>query len=57
MELLCHANIADKIDFSWLKENMRDQHIREVDFIITAGLNSDEVGFLALYKSTTLKGR
>ncbi len=55
MELLCYANIADKMDFSWLKENMRGQYIKEVDFIITAGLNSDEFWFLALYKSTTLR--
>ncbi|WCR57911.1 hypothetical protein [Wolbachia endosymbiont of Ctenocephalides felis wCfeJ] len=54
---LGRIDTADKMNFSWLKKNIKGKHFRRVDFIIATGLNSDEVGLLALYKKHNPKGK
>ncbi|MGL9732219.1 MAG: hypothetical protein ACR5KX_05660 [Wolbachia sp.] len=45
------------MNFDWLMNNIKPEHLRQIDFIVTCGLNSDTVGFLALYKKRNPKGK
>lgn len=57
IEPLGRIRRTDKIDFCWLKKNIKPQHLKQIDFIVAIGLRSDEVGFLALYKKHNPKGK
>ncbi|WP_333023818.1 hypothetical protein [Wolbachia endosymbiont of Pentidionis agamae] len=57
IEPIGRINRTDKINFCWLKKNINPDHLKQIDFIITVGLNSDEVRLLALYKKHNLKGK
>ncbi|BAP00497.1 putative transposase [Wolbachia endosymbiont of Cimex lectularius] len=51
------GNTGGKMNFDWLMNNIKPEHLRQIDFIVTCGLNSDTVGFLALYKKHNPKGK
>ncbi|OWZ24953.1 putative protein WF-5 [Wolbachia endosymbiont of Wuchereria bancrofti] len=43
------------MNFDWLINNIKPEHLKRIDFIVTCRLSSDKAGSLALYKNTTLK--
>ncbi|AAW71215.1 hypothetical protein EJB10_00755 [Wolbachia endosymbiont of Brugia malayi] len=49
------GNMSSKMNFDWLINNIKSEHLKQIDFVVTCGLSSDKAGFLALYKNTTLK--
>lgn len=51
------GNTGGKMNFDWLMNNIKPEHLRQIDFIVTCGLNSGTVGFLALYKKHNPKGK
>ncbi|MDN5247888.1 MAG: hypothetical protein QWI36_01990 [Wolbachia endosymbiont of Tyrophagus putrescentiae] len=57
VEPLARIKRTDGIDFYWLKKNIKSKHLRQIDYIVTVGLNSDEAGFLALYKKYNPQGK
>ncbi|APR98465.1 SIR2 family protein [Wolbachia endosymbiont of Folsomia candida] len=57
VEPLGRVSRTDKMDFYWLKKNIKSKYLKQIDFIVAIGLHSDEVGFLALYKKHNPKGK
>jgi len=41
---------------SWLKSNITDANLKQIDYVITVGLARDESGFLGWYKAANPKG-
>ncbi|MBP9692543.1 MAG: hypothetical protein KBD90_04340 [Alphaproteobacteria bacterium] len=41
---------------NWLKSNVSEEDLKQIDYVITVGLASDESGFLGWYKAANPKG-
>lgn len=51
------GNTSGKMNFDWLMNNIKPEHLKQIDFVVTCGLNSDGLGFLASYKKYNPKGK
>jgi NAD-dependent SIR2 family protein deacetylase/SAM-dependent methyltransferase len=48
---------AERPTGDWLKENIQKEWLKDVDVIVTVGLNSDDRAFLAWYKENNFGGK
>ncbi|MDM8335549.1 Sir2 family NAD-dependent protein deacetylase [Wolbachia pipientis] len=51
------GNTSGKMNFSWLRNNFKPEHLKQIDSVVTCGLDSDRLGFLAFYKKRNPKGK
>jgi len=49
--------LAMRPNYDWLKKNVQEEWLSDIDAIITIGLNSDDRGFLAWYKENNPEGK